>query len=114
MEGKEMVRKFLVLMVVVGIIAMATITIVHRAKADDDEGKWVPVIVDPKIVCPECQAQGLKSEVYQGSCSMSHKPCGRGHYDEDGNYVAPAPCNKTTCKYTCSKKHKFNVEHNSY
>jgi len=68
-----------------------------------------PIGIEPgKKFCPVCQKDGLKSRVYIGGCTITALWCGNGHYDEDGDYQPPEPCNKSACDYSCSNGHSWS------
>lgn len=58
--------------------------------------------------CPQCMAEGAVSKVYPGACSSTVMYCGSGYYDESGRFHPPEDCNRTTCKYQCSRGHYFS------
>jgi hypothetical protein len=62
----------------------------------------------PHRFCPECKKAGLKSTVNRGegmTCTLGH--CGSGHWDENGKYHPPEPCNACTVYYECSRGHSW-------
>ncbi len=58
--------------------------------------------------CSICKMLGIRSTVTMnvfGSCTAMF--CGSGHYDEDGNFVPPKPCNTCTRNGRCSNGHRL-------
>ena len=56
--------------------------------------------------CPQCQEEGLKSQVYMGVCTSTLVGC-LSYWDEDGNFHSD-DCNTTICTYYCSNGHTWN------
>ena len=105
-----MVKEILIGAIIAGLIAMGAF-LAPDANSDDQT-----TISDPGYIetdyslkfCPICQKEGLKSKVYIGWCTITALNCGNGHYDEDGHYHPPEPCNTMTCEYTCSNDHPWS------
>lgn len=62
----------------------------------------------PKVKCPQCVKEGLKSIVYVGASSRTLM-CIQEWYDEYGNYHYYDP-NTTTTNYTCSNGHSWSMK----
>ena len=63
------------------------------------------ILIDGK--CSICVKEGQKSTVTMdsfGSCTLM--ACSPGHYDEDGKWVAPLPCNTCSRVGRCSRGHR--------
>jgi hypothetical protein len=64
-------------------------------------------------ICSICKKKGLKSTVtMDGMMSSTAVFCGNGHYDEDGVFVYPKPCNTVTQYGRCSRGHTVMVQSN--
>jgi hypothetical protein len=64
-------------------------------------------LIDGK--CSICVKEGRKSTVTMdsyGSCTLL--ACSPGHYDEDGKWVAPPPCNTCSRSGKCSNGHSVS------
>lgn len=60
-------------------------------------------LIDGK--CSICMREHRKSTVTMGSGSTTLLYCGAGHYDEDGRFVPPEPCNTVRYDGHCSNGH---------
>ena len=83
-----------------------TIPIAVCANAYDYSGE-INITSHGKKFCPECQKLGLKSSITITSITSTSAWCGDGGWDENGNYVSPPDCNKTTIYYQCSNGHTW-------
>lgn len=58
-------------------------------------------------ICPVCEKEGKKSEVYSGAATATLLAPSR-YYDENGKYHVEDP-NTYTINYSCSRGHQFSV-----
>lgn len=68
---------------------------------------WVAANVFGGMFCPECQEQGLRSEVYPGMTTRTLAYC-QPFYDEEGNYHHH-DSNVSTTEFSCSNDHSWET-----
>ncbi len=61
------------------------------------------------MICEECKALGIKSNVYEGYSTCTAMYC-QPYYDGDGKYHHH-DMNTTNTNYSCSNGHTFHKSH---